>query len=316
MNINNSIILITGGTGTFGSAFVKYCLQFPVQEIRVFSRDEKKQYEMSVQYKNYPQVKFYIGDIRDKDSINKAMQNVDYVFHAAAMKQVPTCEQYPIEAFKTNVLGSANVIDAAIENGVKKIVCLSTDKAVYPISTMGLTKSLMEKIALAKANEQTNTKICITRFCNLIASNGSVVPLFLNQIQHNNPITVTNPNMTRFFMSLQEAIDLIAYAFMHGHSGEIIVKYCQACTIKDLAESICAYSNKLNYPIKIIGDRPGEKQHEMLITNEEYQNAQLFDNSYLVINPYTINNNKFEIKSNQMELMTRDKIIQLINTIK
>lgn len=316
MNIDNSIILITGGTGTFGSAFVKYCLQFPVQEIRVFSRDEKKQYEMSVQYKNYPQVKFYIGDIRDKDSINKAMQNVDYVFHAAAMKQVPTCEQYPIEAFKTNVLGSTNVIDAAIENGVKKIVCLSTDKAVYPISTMGLTKSLMEKIALAKANEQTNTKICITRFCNLIASNGSVVPLFLNQIQHNNPITITNPNMTRFFMSLQEALDLIAYAFMHGHSGEIIVKYCQACTIKNLAESVCVYSNKLNYPIKIIGDRPGEKQHEMLITNEEYQNAQLFDNSYLVINPNTINNNKFEIKSNQMELMTQDKIIQLINTIK
>lgn len=313
--MENAIILITGGTGTFGAAFTEYCLNLPIKEIRIFSRDEKKQYEMNTNYNN-SKLKFYIGDIRDKHSLDAAMIDVDYVFHAAAMKQVPTCEQYPLEAFKTNVLGSVNVLESAIEHNVKKVVCLSTDKAVYPTSTMGLTKSLMEKIALQKSKEQNTTQICITRFCNLIASNGSVVPLFINQIKNNKPISITDPTMTRFFMSVQEAIDLVYYAFTSGTNGEIIVKYCHPCEIRALAQGVCEYMGKTIYPITIIGGRPGEKKHEMLITNEEYDNALLVNNDYIIINNATKNNASFYIKSNEMPMMTSDELAQLLLTVK
>lgn len=278
--MTKSIVLITGGTGTFGQAFAQRCLDLGVSEIRIFSRDEKKQYEMK---QKYPNMKFYIGDIRDKKSIDNAMQGVNYVFHAAAMKQIPSCEQYPLEAIKTNVLGSENVLASAIEHKVNKIICLSTDKTVYPISTMGTTKLLMEKLALTKAKEQSETQICITRFCNLISSNGSVVPLFLNQIKNNQPLTITNPSMTRFMMSLQDAIDLVEYVMKEGKNGEIYMKNAQPCQIGDLAKCICKYAGaSSDYPVIFTGTRPGEKTHETLLTLEEAENAYC-DKNYVII---------------------------------
>ena len=221
-NFKNSTILITGGTGTFGSAFLEYCIKQNAKEIRIFSRDEKKQYELKQKYLDNFKVKFYIGDVRDIESLNRAMLNVDYVFHAAAMKQVPSCEQHPMEAVKTNIIGSENVLNSAIKNNVKKVVLLSTDKAVYPTSAMGMTKAYMEKIALQKSREQSGTEICITRFCNLISSNGSVVPLFINQIKNNQPLTITDPFMSRYFMSLQQAIELVEKAFIEGKPQNVV----------------------------------------------------------------------------------------------
>lgn len=275
-----STILITGGTGTFGQAFLQHCLDSGAKEIRILSRDEKKQYDLMQQYPNQ-NVKFYLGDIRDKKSIERAMQKVDYVFHAAAMKQIPACESFPLEAVKTNVLGSENVLNTAIENKVKKVVCLSTDKAVYPISTMGLTKSLMEKIALAKAAEQTITEIYITRFSNLLISNGSVVPLFIKLAKNKQPLTVTNPEMTRFFIGIEEAMDLVEWAFYSGQNGEIITKASKSIRLGDLAEAIGQlYDTESN--IKIIGARPGERQHESLISVEEASIARMV-NDYIVL---------------------------------
>lgn len=310
--MKNSIILITGGTGTFGQAFAQRCLEKGAAEIRIFSRDEKKQYEMKQRYPNF---KFYIGDIRDKNAIEAAMEGVDYVFHTAAMKQIPSCEQYPLEAIKTNLLGSNNVIDAAIKCKVKKIVCLSTDKAVNPISTMGLTKALMEKLALAKAKESKDTIICITRFCNLIASNGSVVPLFLNQIKNQQPLTITDPHMTRFMMSLQEAMDLVEKALIEGNNGEIYIKLTKPLLIQDLITSICKFTNTTNnYPINIIGARPGERQHESLLTLEEANHAFCY-NDYIVINSQ-YNNLNTTYSSDTMELMNENEILSLFHSIK
>lgn len=309
--ITDAIILVTGGTGTFGSAFVRYCLNLPIKEIRIFSRDEKKQYEMAQLYKNTDKVKFYIGDVRDKHSIDNAMKNVDYVFHAAAMKQVPTCEQYPIEAYKTNVLGSVNVLESAIEHKVKKIVCLSTDKAVYPTSTMGLTKSLMEKIALQKSKEQSTTQICITRFCNLIISNGSVVPLFIKQIDNNLPITITDPTMTRFFMSITEAIELVYEAFQNGNNGDIIIKYAKPCNIHNLAQGVCQFKNVYTHPVCIVGSRPGEKKHEMLITHEEFSHA-ILNNDYIVVNSSFLNTDTFDYSSDSLKQMSIEDIKTMI----
>lgn len=313
--MKNSVILITGGTGTFGSAFLNRCLQKEVAEIRIFSRDEKKQYDMIQKYKLYPNVKFYIGDVKDKASVDNAMRNVDYVFHAAAMKQVPICENYPLEAIKTNILGSDNVLTSAIEHNVKKVICLSTDKAVYPISTMGTTKLCMEKIALAKAQMQTNTSIVITRFCNLIASSGSVVPLFLNQIKNNEPLTITNPNMTRFMISLQEAMDLVEKAFINGNSGEIYIKYTKPLLIKDLATSICKFAGAANnYPINIIGIRSGEREHESLLTMEEVNHATYLDN-YIIINSKNNAYLNIAYSSNNIELMNESEILSLLQSM-
>ena len=309
--MENTIVLITGGTGTFGKAFIDKCLQLNAKEIRVFSRDEKKQYEMKYKYNN-PKLSFFIGDIRDKSSLDKAMKNVDYVFHAAAMKQVPTCETYPEEAIKTNVHGSLNVLNSAIEHKVKKVVCLSTDKAVYPISTMGLTKSLMEKIALAKSKEDHSTTICVTRFCNLIVSNGSAVPLFMNQIENNQPLTVTDPNMTRFFMSTKNAIDLVYYAFKNGENGDIFIQHEQPCKIGDLAQAVRVYMNCPNHPIQYIGARKGEKLHEKLITDEEFQRA-ICENNYIVIkNNGCKYNNNFTYSSDLIDPMNLIDIVNLI----
>lgn len=313
-NIENAVILITGGTGTFGSAFLDRCLQQKAAEIRILSRDEKKQYDMMQKYKLHPNIKFYIGDIRDKASVDNVMKNVDYVFHAAAMKQVPICENFPLEAIKTNILGSENVLTSAIEHDVKKVICLSTDKAVYPISTMGTTKLCMEKIALAKSKMQTNTTIVITRFCNLIASNGSVVPLFLNQIKNQQPLTITDPRMTRFMMSLQEAMDLVEKALVEGNNGEIYIKLTKPLLIQDLITSICKFTNTTNdYPINIIGARPGERQHESLLTFEEAKHAFCY-NDYIVINSQ-YNNLNTTYSSDVMELMNENEILSLLHSI-
>lgn len=261
-------LLITGGTGSFGNAVVRRLLNTDIKEIRIFSRDEKKQDDMRKYYKN-PKLKFYIGDVRDYYSLVDAFKGVDYIFHAAALKQVPSCEFYPMEAVKTNVLGTENVLNAAINAGVKKVVCLSTDKAVYPINAMGMTKALMEKIAIAKSRANNGTTICITRYGNVMASRGSVIPLFINQIRNNQPITVTDPNMTRFMMSLDEAVELVLYAFKNGKDGEIFVQKAPAATIGLLAETIKKILKKPNHEIKIIGTRHGEKLYETLITREE-----------------------------------------------
>ena len=268
--LRNGVVLITGGTGTFGNAFLDKCLKEDAKEIRIFSRDEKKQYDMAHRYRQYKNVKFFLGDVRDKATLATPMTGVDYVFHAAAMKQVPSCEDFPMEAVKTNVLGSANVLDSAVEHNVKKVVTLSTDKAVYPTSAMGMTKAYMEKLALQKAVNQNQTEICITRFGNLVASRGSAVPVFMEQAQSGLPITITNPNMTRFMMTVEEAADLVEKAFRIGTNGDLLVKIGRACSTGDLADAVCAYLNLPNdYPKEVIGMRRGEKMHEALLTEEE-----------------------------------------------
>jgi len=267
-------LMITGGTGSFGNAVLDRFLQTDIGEIRIFSRDEKKQDDMRNRLKN-PKIKFYIGDVRDFNSINHAMKGVDYVFHAAALKQVPSCEFFPIEAAKTNVFGTQNTIDAAVANGVKRIICLSTDKAAYPINTMGISKALMEKVAVAASRNipRDVTKVCLTRYGNVMASRGSVIPLFVNQIKEGNPITVTDPHMTRFLMSLEDAVDLVLFAFEHGNQGDLFVNKAPASTIGDLANAIKGIFNADN-EVKVIGTRHGEKLYETLCTREEMQKAE------------------------------------------
>jgi len=262
-------LLITGGTGSFGNAVLKRFLATDIAEIRIFSRDEKKQHDMRVALKN-DKVKFYIGDVRDIHSLNAAMYGVDYVFHAAALKQVPSCEFYPLEAVKTNVLGTENVLDSAIVNGVKKVVCLSTDKAVYPINAMGISKAMMEKVMVAKSRTvpADRTTICGTRYGNVMASRGSVIPLFVDQIRAGGDLTVTDPNMTRFLMSLEEAVELVLFAFTNGRPGDIFVQKSPACTIDILAQAVKKVFHAPN-AIRVIGTRHGEKLYETLVTREE-----------------------------------------------
>ena len=273
-------LLITGGTGSFGHAVMDRFLSTDIGEIRIFSRDEKKQDDMRHEYQaRMPEVaekiKFYIGDVRDINSVKNAMNGVDYIFHAAALKQVPSCEFFPIEAVKTNVLGTENVLNAAIEAGVKSIICLSTDKAAYPVNAMGTSKAMMEKVIVAKSRtvDQSKTKICCTRYGNVMCSRGSVIPLWIDQIRAGNPITVTEPTMTRFIMSLEEAVDLVLFAFEHGETGDILVQKAPACTIKVQAEAVCDLFNGDKAAIRQIGIRHGEKMYETLLTNEECERA-------------------------------------------
>ncbi|ADY30450.1 polysaccharide biosynthesis protein [Cellulophaga lytica] len=267
-------LLITGGTGSFGNAVLNRFLETDIKEIRIFSRDEKKQDDMRNTLKN-EKVKFYIGDVRDFDSINRAMKGVDYVFHAAALKQVPSCEFFPLEATKTNVFGTQNAIDAAVANNVKRIICLSTDKAAYPINAMGISKALMEKVAVAASRNipDNNTIVCLTRYGNVMASRGSVIPLFVNQIKEKQPLTVTDPNMTRFLMSLEDAVDLVIFAFTNGNQGDLFVNKAPASTIGDLANAMKEIYNVDN-EVKVIGTRHGEKLYETLCTREEMQKAE------------------------------------------
>ena len=270
---NNKILLITGGTGSFGNAVLNRFLHTDVREIRIFSRDEKKQDEMRKKYNN-EKIKFYIGDVRDYESTNLVMNNVDYVFHAAALKQVPSCEFFPLQAVKTNVLGTDNVLRSAIANKVKKVIVLSTDKAVYPINAMGQSKALMEKVMIAFSRTITgnSTVLCGTRYGNVMASRGSVIPLFVNQIKSGKAITITDPNMTRFLMSLDEAVELVLFAYKNGKQGDIFIQKAPASTIYDLAQALKEIFNS-NVDIKLIGTRHGEKKHETLITREEMAKA-------------------------------------------
>lgn len=263
-------LLITGGTGSFGNAVLRRFLKTDIGEIRIFSRDEKKQDDMRKLYNN-PKLKFYIGDVRDYNSILDAMRGVDFVFHAAALKQVPSCEFYPIQAVQTNVLGTENVLNAAIASGVKRVVCLSTDKAAYPINAMGMSKALMEKVIVAKGRnlKDSETMICLTRYGNVMASRGSVIPLFIDQMRKGNPITITDPNMTRFMMSLDEAVDLVLFAFENGKSGDTFVQKSPASTVELLANTLKNLFNRPEHEIKIIGTRHGEKLYEVLMTKEE-----------------------------------------------
>jgi UDP-glucose 4-epimerase len=273
MKIRNKILLITGGTGSFGNAVLQRFLDTDhFKEIRIFSRDEKKQNDMRRAFNN-DKLKFYIGDVRNYDSIERAMRGVDYVFHAAALKQVPSCEFFPLEATRTNVLGTQNVIDAADANNVQKVICLSTDKAAYPINAMGITKALMEKVAVAASRNLNKTTVCLTRYGNVMASRGSVIPLFLQQIKEGSPITITDPNMTRFLMSLEEAVELVLFAFEHGNAGDLFVNKAPAGTIGDLAQALKELCNADN-EIKIIGTRHGEKLYETLCTREEMIKAE------------------------------------------
>jgi UDP-N-acetylglucosamine 4,6-dehydratase/5-epimerase len=276
----NKIILIAGGTGSFGNAVLKKFINTEFEEIRIFSRDEKKQHDMRVSLNN-TKVKFYIGDVRSPESIDFAMKGVDFVFQAAALKQVPSCEFFPMEATLTNVLGTNNVINSAIKNGVKKVICLSTDKAAYPINAMGISKALMEKVAIASSRNNTTTQICVTRYGNVMASRGSVIPHFINQIKQNKPITITNPEMTRFLMSLDEAVDLVLFAFKNGKQGDLFVKKSPASTINDLAIALKELFLSEN-PIEIIGTRHGEKLYETLCTKEEMSKADNLDGFYRV----------------------------------
>lgn len=270
----NKVLMITGGTGSFGNTVLKRFLSTDVREIRIFSRDEKKQEEMRIALNN-DKLKFYIGDVRNYDSVFHAMKGVDYVFHAAALKQVPSCEFYPIEAVRTNVLGSENVMEAAIQRGVSRVVMLSTDKAVYPINAMGISKAMMEKFMVAKARMQNTdeTVLCATRYGNVMASRGSVIPLFVNQLKEGKPLTVTDPNMTRFLMSLEDSVDLVLYAFEHGKQGDIFVQKAPASTVADLAQALKEVFKKEN-PIQVIGTRHGEKLYESLISREEMAKAE------------------------------------------
>ncbi|WP_336928645.1 polysaccharide biosynthesis protein [Acinetobacter oleivorans] len=270
----DKVLLITGGTGSFGNAVLKRFLETDIKEIRIFSRDEKKQDDMRKKYHS-AKLKFYIGDVRDYNSILNATRGVDYIYHAAALKQVPSCEFHPLEAVKTNVLGTENVLEAAIQNHVKRVVCLSTDKAVYPINAMGISKAMMEKVMVAKSRnlEGLDTVICGTRYGNVMASRGSVIPLFVDQIRQSKPLTITDPNMTRFMMTLEDAVDLVLYAFEHGENGDIFVQKAPAATISVLAEALKQLLNVEDHPISIMGTRHGEKAFEALLSREEMVHA-------------------------------------------
>lgn len=276
-------LLITGGTGSFGNAVLRRFLQTDIAEIRIFSRDEKKQDDMRKKYSN-SKLKFYIGDIRDYQSILNASRGVDYIFHAAALKQVPSCEFHPIEAVKTNVMGTENVLEAAIQNQVKRVVCLSTDKAVYPINAMGISKAMMEKVIVAKSRnlKGTQTTICSTRYGNVMASRGSVIPLFVDQILAGKPITITDPNMTRFMMTLEDAVDLVIYAFEHGENGDIFVQKAPAATIEVIAQALLGIMDKPNHEVRMIGTRHGEKLYEALLSREEMLAAEDMGDYYRI----------------------------------
>lgn len=279
----NKTLLITGGTGSFGNAVLNRFLNTDIKEVRIFSRDEKKQDDMRNKLNN-DKLKFYIGDVRDYSSIERAMHGVDYVFHAAALKQVPSCEFFPIEATKTNVFGTQNTIDAAVANNVTRVICLSTDKAAYPINAMGISKALMEKVAIAASRNIADNKtiVCLTRYGNVMASRGSVIPLFLDQIKDNAPLTITDPNMTRFLMSLEEAVELVLFAFQHGNQGDLFVNKAPAGTVGNLATALKEICNADNQIIKIIGTRHGEKLYETLCTREEMIKAEDMGHFYRI----------------------------------
>lgn len=277
------ILLITGGTGSFGNTVLKGFLGTEIKEIRIFSRDEKKQDDMRKKYNN-SKLKFIIGDVRDYNSINDALRGVDYVFHAAALKQVPSCEFYPMQAVQTNIIGTENVLNAAIANKVKKVICLSTDKAAYPINAMGMTKAVMEKVAIAKGRNlgEHETTICVTRYGNVMASRGSVIPLFLEQISNNKPLTLTDPNMTRFMMSLDQAVDLVLFAFQNGKNGDLFIQKSPAATVQVLADSVKELTNCSEHEVKIIGTRHGEKLYEVLMTKEERVRSEDMGNYFRI----------------------------------
>ena len=280
---NNKVLLITGGTGSFGNAILSHFLDTDIAGIRIFSRDEKKQDDMRKYYAN-PKLKFYIGDVRDYNSVLNVTRGVDYIYHAAALKQVPSCEFHPMEAVKTNVFGTENVLEAAIQNEVKRVVCLSTDKAVYPINAMGISKALMEKVIVAKSRhvDQAKTTICATRYGNVMASRGSVIPLFVDQIRSGKPLTLTDPNMTRFMMTLSDAVDLVLYAFEHGNNGDIFVQKAPAATVDTLAKSLTDIMGVPDHPINVIGTRHGEKLFEALLSREEMVCAEDLGGYYRV----------------------------------
>ena len=287
MTFQGKTLLITGGTGSFGNAVLNRFLATDIAEIRIFSRDEKKQDDMRHEFQaKLPEaagkIKFYIGDVRDLASVRSAMVGVDYVFHAAALKQVPSCEFFPMEAVRTNVIGTDNVLTAAIEAGVESVICLSTDKAAYPINAMGITKALEEKVAVAKSRTSGKTRICCTRYGNVMCSRGSVIPLWIDQIRNGQPVTVTEPTMTRFIMSLEEAVDLVLFAFEHGQNGDLFIQKAPACTIQTQAEAVCELFGGKKEDIRVIGIRHGEKLYETLLTNEECAKAEDMGNFYRV----------------------------------
>lgn len=297
---NQKTLLITGGTGSFGNAVTQRFLKTDIKEIRIFSRDEKKQDDMRKLY-NDDRLKFYIGDVRDLASVKNAMHGVDYIFHAAALKQVPSCEFFPMEAVKTNVLGTDNVLTAAIDAKVKKVICLSTDKAVYPINAMGVSKAMMEKVFVAKARtvDPEHTVICGTRYGNVMASRGSVIPLFVDQLRQNKPLTITNPDMTRFLMSLEQAVELVLFAFEHGQPGDIMVQKSPASTIKDLAQAVKELF-KSDVEVKLIGTRHGEKLYETLLTKEEYLVAKDMGDYYRIpADTRDLNYDKYFVEGDQ-----------------
>ena len=330
----NKTLLITGGTGSFGNAVLNRFLKTDIGEIRIFSRDEKKQDDMRHEYQaKMPEVaekiKFYIGDVRDIQSVKNAMHGVDYIFHAAALKQVPSCEFFPIEAVKTNVLGTENVLTAAIDEGVKTVICLSTDKAAYPVNAMGTSKAMMEKVIVAKSRTTQTTKICCTRYGNVMCSRGSVIPLWIEQIKNKQPITLTEPSMTRFIMSLDEAVDLVLFAFEHGTSGDILVQKAPACTIQTQAEAVCELFGGKKEDIKVIGIRHGEKMYETLLTNEECAHAIDMDKFYRVpcdkrgltydkyfIHGDTERNLLTEFNSNNTKLLTVEEVKEKLLSLK
>ena len=326
-------LLITGGTGSFGNAVLNRFLKTDIGEIRVFSRDEKKQDDMRHEFQvKMPEaadkIRFYIGDVRDIQSIKNAMHGVDYVFHAAALKQVPSCEFFPLEAVKTNVIGTDNVLTAAIDEGVETVICLSTDKAAYPVNAMGTSKAMMEKVVVAKSRTTKRTKICCTRYGNVMCSRGSVIPLWIEQIRAGKPITITDPNMTRFIMSLEEAVDLVLFAFENGQSGDILVQKAPACTILTQAKAVCRLFGGDENNIKIIGIRHGEKMYETLLTNEECANAVDLGSFYRVpCDKRSLNYEKYfskgdternrlnEFNSNNTELLTVEQTIEKISSL-
>lgn len=325
-NFFSKTLLITGGTGSFGNAVLNKFLGTDIKEIRIFSRDEKKQHDMRTELNN-PKIKFYIGDVRDYNSVYTAMNDVDFVFHAAALKQVPSCEFYPVEAVKTNILGTENVLNAAISRNVSKVICLSTDKAVYPINAMGISKAMMEKIMVARSRTSGNTILIGTRYGNVMASRGSVIPLFHDQIVNKQDITVTDPNMTRFMMTLNDAVDLVLYAFENGNSGDIFVQKSPASTIRELAEAMKKiYNSSVN--INVIGTRHAEKLYETLLSREEMMHAQDLGNYYRVpADNRDLNYNKYfsegSISVNEIEdyhshntrRLSEDELIALLNSI-
>ena len=326
----NKVVLITGGTGSFGSAFVDYCLKnnLKFKEIRILSRDEKKQDDFRKKLNN-KKVKFYIGDVRDLSSLDIAFEKADYVFHAAAYKQVPSCEFYPMEALKTNVVGTNNVLDMSILKKVKRVVCLSTDKAVYPINAMGISKAMMEKVAISKSlNRQNSTTICVTRYGNVLASRGSVIPLMIDQISKNKPLTITDENMTRFLMPMSDAIKLVIFAMKNAKNGDILVKKTFSTSIKILTSSIIKFMNKKKWRIKKIGNRHGEKKHECLLSSEELGKAIDLDSYYRIPSDVRdLNYDKYFDKgkknkliesysSDKVKILNEDELIKLFNSIK